>query len=214
MSRANNLAVGWLHENVINLGANVIRWGLSRQFDTAVADPSVGSIDDDLNIPRQTRAEAVDRRFGNPTAYRNHREKIAQSWLENLQQFSFPDCLGPAHARRLCEESWKRQPDCQLEGMPLDLNTLDIMIRNETHSLLKSGINTDTMPAIDEAMARSLRGSAWEILKDKFVRTIAADLARRDMVGDAATKVDDFTTAISSWDNCMSVAWCKYVRPL
>ncbi|KAF4984684.1 hypothetical protein FDECE_17040 [Fusarium decemcellulare] len=66
------------------------------------------------------------------------------------------------------------------------------------------------MPAIDEAMARSLRGSAWEILKDKFVRTIAADLARRDMVGDAATKVDDFTTAISSWDNCMSVAWCKW----
>ncbi|CEI39151.1 hypothetical protein FVEN_g10554 [Fusarium venenatum] len=73
------------------------------------------------------------------------------------------------------------------------------------------------MPSIDEAMARSLRGSAWEIVKDKFVRTIVSDLTRRDMLADAAQTTDnvsqasdDFATAISSWDNCMSVVWCKW----
>jgi hypothetical protein len=77
------------------------------------------------------------------------------------------------------------------------------------------------MPSIDEAMARSLRGSAWEIVKDKFVRTIVSDLTRRDMLADAAQTTDnvsqasdDFATAISSWDNCMSVVWCKCVYPL
>ncbi|TXC09216.1 hypothetical protein FocTR4_00005101 [Fusarium oxysporum f. sp. cubense] len=72
------------------------------------------------------------------------------------------------------------------------------------------------MPSIDEAMARSLRGSAWEVVKDKFVRTIVADLSRRDMLADAAQTTDevaqkseDFATAFSSWDNCMNVAWCK-----
>lgn len=74
------------------------------------------------------------------------------------------------------------------------------------------------MPSIDEAMARSLRGSAWEVVKDKFVRTIVANLSRRDMLADAAQtsdevaqKSEDFATAFSSWDNCMNVAWCKYV---
>jgi hypothetical protein len=76
------------------------------------------------------------------------------------------------------------------------------------------------MPSIDEAMARSLRGSAWEVVKDKFVRTIVADLSRRDMLADAAQTTDevaqkseDFATAFSSWDNCMNVAWCKCVYP-
>ncbi|KAM0434636.1 hypothetical protein ACHAPT_003735 [Fusarium lateritium] len=72
------------------------------------------------------------------------------------------------------------------------------------------------MPSIDEAMARSLRGSDWEIVKDKVIRSVAAGLDRRDLttadaaVADAAGKVDDFATAFSSWDNCMNVAWCKW----
>ncbi|KAJ4318067.1 hypothetical protein N0V84_007048, partial [Fusarium piperis] len=73
------------------------------------------------------------------------------------------------------------------------------------------------MPSIDEAMIRSLRGSAWEIIKDKVVRSVVADLERRQeqevgnaAVADAANKVDDFATAFSSWDNCMNVAWCKW----
>jgi hypothetical protein len=73
------------------------------------------------------------------------------------------------------------------------------------------------MPSIDEAMARSLRGSAWEIVKDKFVRTIVSDLTRRDVIADAAQTTDDisqtsedFATAFSSWDNCMNVVWCKW----
>ena len=74
------------------------------------------------------------------------------------------------------------------------------------------------MPSIDEAMARSLRGSAWEIVKDKFVRTITSDLIRRDMIADAAQTTDEisatsetFASAFSSWDNCMNVVWCKCV---
>ncbi|KAM5380458.1 hypothetical protein ACJA88_004787 [Fusarium oxysporum] len=77
------------------------------------------------------------------------------------------------------------------------------------------------MPSIDEAMARSLRGSAWEVVKDKFVRTIVADLSRRDMLADAAQTTDevaqkseDFATAFSSWDNCMNVAWCNATKHL
>ncbi|KAL9571172.1 hypothetical protein ACKAV7_004510 [Fusarium commune] len=77
------------------------------------------------------------------------------------------------------------------------------------------------MPSIDEAMARSLRGSAWEVVKDKFVRTIVADLSRRDMLADAAQttdevaqKSDEFATAFSSWDNCMNVAWCNATKHL
>ncbi|KAF4976701.1 hypothetical protein FZEAL_6665 [Fusarium zealandicum] len=66
------------------------------------------------------------------------------------------------------------------------------------------------MPSIDEAMARSLRGSTWEILRDKFIRTIAADLARRDVIDDATGKATDVKTAFSSWDNCMDVVWCKW----
>ncbi|EEU45961.1 uncharacterized protein NECHADRAFT_100038 [Fusarium vanettenii 77-13-4] len=70
------------------------------------------------------------------------------------------------------------------------------------------------MPSIDEAMARSLRASDWEIVKDKVIRSLAAGLVRRQEVGnaavaDAAQKVDDFATAFSSWDNCMTVPWCN-----
>ncbi|KAM5376993.1 hypothetical protein ACJZ2D_005195 [Fusarium nematophilum] len=53
------------------------------------------------------------------------------------------------------------------------------------------------MPSIDEAMARSLRGSAWDIIKDKFVRSIASDLARRNIVDDASGKATDVATAFS-----------------
>lgn len=74
------------------------------------------------------------------------------------------------------------------------------------------------MPSIDEAMIRSLRGSDWEIVKDKVIRSLAAGLVRRQeqevgnaAVADAAQKVDDFATAFSSWDNCMQVLWCKCV---
>ncbi|RSM15582.1 hypothetical protein CEP52_000679 [Fusarium oligoseptatum] len=73
------------------------------------------------------------------------------------------------------------------------------------------------MPSIDEAMIRSLRGSDWEIVKDKVIRSLAAGLVRRQeqevgnaAVADAAEKVDDFATAFSSWDNCMEVLWCKW----
>ncbi|KAM0198680.1 hypothetical protein ACHAPI_003697 [Fusarium lateritium] len=77
------------------------------------------------------------------------------------------------------------------------------------------------MPSIDEAMARSLKGSAWEIVKEKFARTIVAHLERRDMIADAAQSTDaiaqgseDFATAFSSWDNCMNVLWCNATKHL
>ncbi|KAG4261085.1 hypothetical protein FPRO03_12092 [Fusarium proliferatum] len=75
------------------------------------------------------------------------------------------------------------------------------------------------MPSIDEAMARSLQGSAWEVVKDKFVRTIVADLSRRDMLADAAQTTDevaqkseDFATAFSSWDNSPQYGVTKPMR--
>lgn len=67
------------------------------------------------------------------------------------------------------------------------------------------------MPSIDVAMARSLRGGFWDTVRNSVARSVAADLARRDIINDAKGKVNDIATALSSWDNCMSVAWCKYV---
>lgn len=66
------------------------------------------------------------------------------------------------------------------------------------------------MPSVDVAMARSLRPSAWEAIRDVVVRSIAADLQRRDLISDAQNKVSDVQTAFSSWDNCMQAAYCKW----
>lgn len=59
-------------------------------------------------------------------------------------------------------------------------------------------------------MARSLRPRAWDLVKDALARSIANDLAKRDIIGDAKTKVTDVTTAFSSWDNCMKATFCKW----
>ncbi|KAH7170730.1 hypothetical protein EDB81DRAFT_753212 [Dactylonectria macrodidyma] len=65
------------------------------------------------------------------------------------------------------------------------------------------------MPSIDVAMARSLRGSTWEVLKNVVARSIAAELSRRGVVDDATNKADDIATTFSSWDNCMEKAYCN-----
>ncbi|KAM0280397.1 hypothetical protein ACHAQH_004111 [Verticillium albo-atrum] len=58
-------------------------------------------------------------------------------------------------------------------------------------------------------MARSLRGGIW----GSITAGIAANLQQRqitetvDNVGNAVT---DVRTALSSWDNCMAVSWCKW----
>ncbi|KAL5614573.1 hypothetical protein BROUX41_004676 [Berkeleyomyces rouxiae] len=72
------------------------------------------------------------------------------------------------------------------------------------------------MPTIDLAMARSLRGTTWEIISEGIIRA----LNRRDIadtvdnvsntVDDVSNSVNDVKTALSSWDNCMSVNWCKW----
>ncbi|KAM0332533.1 hypothetical protein ACHAQA_002816 [Verticillium albo-atrum] len=65
------------------------------------------------------------------------------------------------------------------------------------------------MPSVDVAMARSLRGGVW----GSITAGIAASLQPRqitetvDNVGNAVT---DVRTALSSWDNCMAVSWCKW----
>lgn len=63
------------------------------------------------------------------------------------------------------------------------------------------------MPSIDVAMARSLQGGAWGTLKTSLARSVATDLASRDV----GQKVEDVKTALSSWDNCMAASFCKYV---
>lgn len=69
------------------------------------------------------------------------------------------------------------------------------------------------MPSVDVAMARSLRPSVWEAIRNIVVRSITADLQRRDIISDAKNKVSDVQTAFSSWDNCMKAAYCKYANP-
>ncbi|KPM41783.1 hypothetical protein AK830_g4784 [Neonectria ditissima] len=66
------------------------------------------------------------------------------------------------------------------------------------------------MPSIDVAMARSLRGSTWHILKEAVGRSIAAELVRRGVVDDTSDKASDVATTFSSWDNCMEEAYCKW----
>ncbi|KAF4781922.1 hypothetical protein HER10_EVM0005141 [Colletotrichum scovillei] len=65
------------------------------------------------------------------------------------------------------------------------------------------------MPSIDVAMARSLRGGVWE----SMVSSMAADIQSRgitDTVQSAGNSINDVKTALSSWDNCMSVNFCKW----
>ncbi|POR36150.1 Uncharacterized protein TPAR_03652 [Tolypocladium paradoxum] len=69
------------------------------------------------------------------------------------------------------------------------------------------------MPPVDVAMVGSLRGGVLEQFKDVLARSIAAGMARRDIISDAQGKVTDVKTAFSSWDNCMKAAFCKYVAP-
>ncbi|OLN88618.1 hypothetical protein CCHL11_01759 [Colletotrichum chlorophyti] len=65
------------------------------------------------------------------------------------------------------------------------------------------------MPTIDVAMARSLRGGAW----GSVVSSLAATIERRgitDTVENAGQSINDVKTALSSWDNCMAVSFCKW----
>jgi hypothetical protein len=59
-------------------------------------------------------------------------------------------------------------------------------------------------------MARSLRGSVWEILTESVARGMALSVEKRDVIDDTRNKVSDFKTAISSWDNCMAANFCKW----
>jgi hypothetical protein len=61
------------------------------------------------------------------------------------------------------------------------------------------------MPAVDVAMERSLRRG----FLDLFVASLRPALERRGL----SDQVSDVKTAFSSWDNCMTVAYCKYVSP-
>lgn len=61
------------------------------------------------------------------------------------------------------------------------------------------------MPSIDIAMARSLRGGVTGIL----ARSLQKAFAERSIITDAGNSISDVKTALSSWDNCMSVVWCK-----
>ena len=57
------------------------------------------------------------------------------------------------------------------------------------------------MPTIDVAMRRSLGGGFLDLL----ARAADPALGKRDIAG----QVNDVKTALSSWDNCMSVTYCK-----
>ena len=59
------------------------------------------------------------------------------------------------------------------------------------------------MPSIDVAMARSLRGGVWGSITESLNRSMAPR-GLGDKAGEAAH-------ALSSWDNCMQVTYCKYV---
>ncbi|KAM0253591.1 hypothetical protein ACHAQJ_007219 [Trichoderma viride] len=65
------------------------------------------------------------------------------------------------------------------------------------------------MPAIDVAMARSLRGGLWETVKDSIARSLATEVVRRDIVSDADTKISDVKQAFSSWSSCMAHVYCN-----
>jgi hypothetical protein len=61
------------------------------------------------------------------------------------------------------------------------------------------------MPPVDVAMERSLRRGYLDL----FVASLRPALERRGL----SDQVSDVKTAFSSWDNCMAVAYCKYVSP-
>lgn len=61
------------------------------------------------------------------------------------------------------------------------------------------------MPSIDVAMTRSLRGGVAEIVARSFQKAFE----ERGIISDASSSISDVKTALSSWDNCMSVTWCK-----
>lgn len=61
------------------------------------------------------------------------------------------------------------------------------------------------MPAVDVAMERSLRRGFLDLL----VASLRPAVERRDIQG----QISDVKTAFSSWDNCMQVNYCKYVKP-
>ncbi|KAF5514955.1 hypothetical protein CGCF413_v000872 [Colletotrichum fructicola] len=65
------------------------------------------------------------------------------------------------------------------------------------------------MPSIDVAMARSLRGGVW----GSVMSSMAAAIEKRQImstVENVGNQVNDVKTAFSSWDNCMSVNYCKW----
>ena len=67
------------------------------------------------------------------------------------------------------------------------------------------------MPSIDAAMARSLQAGVWETTTNALKRSLSDSLvARQNVVEDTQNKVEDVTTALSSWDNCMQASFCKY----
>lgn len=59
------------------------------------------------------------------------------------------------------------------------------------------------MPAVDVAMRRSLRRGFLDLM----VASLRPALQRRDL----QEQISDVRTALSSWDNCMQVEYCKYV---
>lgn len=72
----------------------------------------------------------------------------------------------------------------------------------------KFGISAFKMPSIDVAMARSLRGGVW----GSVMSSMAATIEKRQImstVENVGNQVNDVKTAFSSWDNCMSVNYCK-----
>ncbi|KAM4054935.1 hypothetical protein HRG_005753 [Hirsutella rhossiliensis] len=66
------------------------------------------------------------------------------------------------------------------------------------------------MPSVDVVMARSLGRGALQQFQAAFARSTAPDMARRDVLVDAADRVYDVKTAFSSWDSCMRAAFCKW----
>ncbi|KAL1844246.1 hypothetical protein VTJ49DRAFT_2303 [Mycothermus thermophilus] len=58
------------------------------------------------------------------------------------------------------------------------------------------------MPAVDVAMARSLRRGVLDL----FVASLRPAVERRGLT----EQINDVSTAFSSWDNCMQVTYCKW----
>lgn len=63
------------------------------------------------------------------------------------------------------------------------------------------------MPAVDVAMARSLRGGVW----GSIAESLQSSLAPRDTFGGIQDKAGEAVNAFSSWDACMEQSYCKCV---